>query len=40
MVLKGDGSTTFLNSNIELATWRALSTRNQAEIVIDVDGTN
>ncbi len=38
MVLRTDSSVTFLNNQIELPTWRALSTRASAEIVTDIDG--
>jgi len=37
-VLRGDGSTTFLNNSIDLAVWRALSTRHQSEVIFDSDG--
>jgi prepilin-type processing-associated H-X9-DG protein len=38
MVLKADGSVTFLNNQIQLDAWRALSTRASAEMVSDSEG--
>jgi prepilin-type N-terminal cleavage/methylation domain-containing protein len=38
MALKADGSVTFFSNQIELPTWRALSTRAGAEVVTDIDG--
>lgn len=33
MALRGDGSTFFLNNSIDLAAWRALSTRHEADLM-------
>jgi prepilin-type N-terminal cleavage/methylation domain-containing protein/prepilin-type processing-associated H-X9-DG protein len=34
-VLMGDGSVRFVTSNVDLATWRALGTRNRGEVIGD-----